>query len=227
MNKALRYKCLFLDHDDTSVDSTPIIHHKAHIEVMKKMRPALPALSLNEWFKKNFDPGIMEYMKEDLFMTDEEIKIEYEIWRQYTEGIIPDFFPGIIETLIQYKNRGGKVVVVSHSDRDLIERDYKAKGFFGNDSFFPDMIFGWTYDESKRKPHPWPVITALESLGIAAQEAIIVDDLKPGVIMGKNSGVDVVAAGWSYDIPEIKQYMKENTIAYFDSVGEFRTFLLQ
>ncbi len=226
MNKTLKYKCLFLDHDDTSVNSTPIIHYKAHIEVMKTMRPHLPPLSLEEWFKKNFDPGIMEYMKEDLGMSDEEIRIEYGIWRKYTAGIIPDFFPGIIEMLIEYKKRGGKVVVVSHSDEDLIERDYKIKGFCKNDPFFPDMIFGWTYDESKRKPHPWPVFTALESLGIKTEESIILDDLKPGVLMGKNSGVDVAAAGWSYDIPEIKQYMKENSIAYFNSVKDFKTFLL-
>ena len=226
MNKTLRYKCLFLDHDDTSVNSTPTIHHKAHIEVMKKMRPLIPPLSLNEWFTKNFHPGVMEYMKEDLLMTDEEIEIEYEIWREYTEKIIPDFFAGIIETLIQYKNRGGKVVVVSHSDKDLIERDYKTKGFSGKDSFFPDMIFGWTTDATKRKPHPWPVVTALEALGIAPKDSIIIDDLKPGVLMGKNAGVEVVAAGWGHNIPVIKDYMKENSIAYCNSVEELRNFLL-
>jgi phosphoglycolate phosphatase/pyrophosphatase PpaX len=193
---------------------------------MKKMRPNLPILSLDEWFKKNFEPGIMEYLKEDLLMTDEEIKIEYEIWRKYAVETTSDFFPGIIETLIQYKNRGGKVVVVSHSDKDLIERDYRTNGFSGKDSFFPDMIFGWTYDASKRKPHPWPVITALQSLEIAPQDSIIIDDLKPGVLMGKNSDVDVVAAGWSHDIPEIKKYMKENSVAYLSSVEEFKDFLL-
>jgi len=226
LSKTLKYKCLFLDHDDTSVNSTPIIHHRAHIEVMKIMRPQLPPLSLDEWFKKNFNPGIMEYMKEDLRMTDEEVEIEYGIWRKYAEEITSDFFPGIIETLIQYRNRGGKIVVVSHSDKDLIERDYKTNGFFGEESFLPDMIFGWTTDATKRKPNPWPVITSLELFGIAPKDSIIIDDLKPGVIMGKNAGVDIVAAGWSHNIPEIKQYMKENTIAYFNSVEEFRNFLL-
>ncbi|MCL2706264.1 MAG: HAD family phosphatase [Spirochaetaceae bacterium] len=226
MNKTLRYKCLFLDHDDTSVNSTPIIHHRAHIEVMKIMRPQLPPLSLDEWFKKNFNPGIMEYMKEDLLMTDEEVEIEYGIWRKFAVEITSDFFPGIIETLIQYRNRGGKIVVVSHSDKDLIERDYKTNGFFGKDFFLPDMIFGWTTDATKRKPNPWPVFTSLESFGIAPKDSIIIDDLRPGVVMGKNSGVDVVAAGWSHNIPEIKQYMKENTIAYLNSVEEFKYFLL-
>ena|GEM_PF-38227 len=224
--RTLRYKCIFLDHDDTAVDSTPSIHYKAHIEVMKIMRPHLPHLSLDDWFRKNFDPGIMGYMKGELGMTDEEIQIEYNIWRDYAKTIIPDFFPGIIETLIQYKKLGGKVVVVSHSDKDLIERDYRAKGFCGDESFFPDMIFGWTTDATKRKPAPWPVLSALEAFGIAPKDSVIIDDLKPAVIMGRSAGVDVAAAGWAYNIPEIKAYMKENSVVYLNSVEEFKNFLL-
>ncbi|MCL2792769.1 MAG: HAD family phosphatase [Spirochaetaceae bacterium] len=226
MSKALRYKCLFLDHDDTSVNSTPILHHRAHVEIMKIMRPDTLPLSLDDWFRKNFEPGIMEYLKNDLSMSDEEIRIEYGIWREYAEKTVSDFFPGIIEILIEYRNRGGKVVVVSHSDKDLIERDYKTNGFFGGESFLPDMIFGWTTDATKRKPHPWPVISSLEALGIEAKDSIILDDLKPGILMGKNSGVDAVTAGWGHNIPEIKQYMTANTIAYCSTVEEFRGFLL-
>lgn len=223
---SLRYKCLFLDHDDTAVDSTPIIHHRAHIEVMNEMRPHMKPLSLDEWFKVNFDPGIMAYMTGDLGMDSDEISAEYEIWRKYTSGIIPDFFPGFIDILVSYRKAGGRVVVVSHSEKDLIERDYREKGFSGSDFFFPDMIFGWTYDETRRKPNPWPVVTALEELGINPGEALILDDLRPGVLMGRKTGVDVAAAGWSYDIPEIRKYMEDNCIKYFSRVDEFGKFLL-
>ncbi len=222
----LRYKCLFLDHDDTSVNSTPTIHHRAHIEVIKRMRPHLAPLSLHDWFKKNFDPGIMAYMTEDLGMDSGEIAAEYEIWREFTSSLVPDFFPGFIDVLIRYREKGGRVVVVSHSEKDLIERDYREKGFSGGVPFFPDLIFGWSYDEEKRKPCPWPVFTALETLRIRAEESIILDDLKPGVLMGRNTGVAVAAAGWSYDIPEIKDYMKKNCIGYFDTVKKFGDFIL-
>ncbi len=222
----LRYKCLFLDHDDTSVDSTPIIHYKAHLEVIKIMRPHLEPLSLDDWFRINFDPGIMAYMTGDLGMDRDEIAVEYDIWRKYTSGIVPDFFPGFIEILIRYRELGGKVVVVSHSEKDLIERDYTLKGFSGSTRFFPDMIFGWSYEETKRKPFPWPVVTALDVLGLRAEESLILDDLKPGVLMGHNTGVETAAAGWSYDIPEIREYMTENCIKYFRSVKDFGDFIL-
>ena len=239
---ALKYKCLFIDHDDTSVDSTPVIHYQAHLEVMRKMRPDISPLSLEDWFRVNFDPGIMAYMVENLGMDDREIAEEYEIWRKYTVGRIPDFFPGLIDILIKYKELGGKIVVVSHSEKDLIERDYNLKGFsekprkatrkaeaedFQKISFFPDLIFGWSYDEAKRKPHPWPVLTALDMLQVKAEESLILDDLKPGVLLGQNTGVDVAAAGWSYDIPEIKNYMMENCVEYFHTVREFGDFILK
>ena len=222
----MKYKCLFLDHDDTSVNSTPSIHYKAHLEVIKKMRPHVPPLSLDEWFKVNFEPGIMAYMTDMLGMDDKEISEEYDIWRRYTSTVIPDFFPGLVDILAAYKAAGGIVVVVSHSEVDLIERDYLANNKKTGRDFFPDMIFGWTYDANKRKPHPWPVITALEKYGISPEESLILDDLKPGVIMGKTTGVKTAAAGWSYNIPEIRSYMTEHCVSYFETVKDFGDYLL-
>jgi phosphoglycolate phosphatase/pyrophosphatase PpaX len=192
------------------------------------MRPAEKPLSLENWFKINFDPGVVEYFKHSLQMDQEELMQEYNIWHNYSYTIVPDFFPGIIDILVQYKNMGGQVVVISHSEKELIERDYKLKGFSEkfNFAFMPDMIFGWSHDEEKRKPSPLPVITALKTLSIDAKDSIIIDDLKPGVIMGKNTGIDIAAAGWSHNIPEIKNYMKNNSVIYLNSIKQLGDFLL-
>ncbi len=222
---ALKYKCLFLDHDDTSVNSTPEIHFQAHLEIMEKMRPDFPVPTLEQWFLKNFDPGIMEYLKGELGMDQGEIEMEYKIWRKYTESIIPKFFPGLIEILIEYKKLGGRVVVVSHSEVDLIKRDYiENKRVTGLD-FEPDLIFGWTYDESKRKPDPYPVNEGLSMFSLNKSDAVILDDLKPGVVMGKRAGVDIAAAGWGYDIREIREFMSENCDHYLEKVEDLKTLL--
>ncbi len=222
---SLKYKCLFLDHDDTSVNSTPEIHFQAHLEIMEKMRPDFPVPSLNQWFLKNFDPGIMEYLTGELGMDQNEIKEEYRIWRRYTENIIPEFFPGLVEILIEYRNRGGKVVVVSHSEEDLIKRDYLENSRITGLDYTPDIIFGWTYDETRRKPDPYPVIEGLSRLSLDKEEAVILDDLKPGVIMGKRAGVEIAAAGWSYDISEIRNYMTDNCDFYLEKVDDLRNLL--
>ena len=222
---SLKFKCLFLDHDDTSVNSTPVIHFKAHMEIMKKMRPDFPVPTLEEWFLKNFDPGIMEYLKGELGFNQQEIEEEYKIWRKYTSGIIPDFFPGLIEILAEYKKQGGKVIVVSHSEADLIKRDYEENSRKTGIGFFPDHIFGWTYDETKRKPDPWPVNEGLSIFSLKAEDAVILDDLKPAVVMSRRSGVKIAAAGWAYDIKDIRNYMTENCDYYLEKVENLRELL--
>lgn len=218
----MTYRCLILDHDDTAVRSTPEIHYPAHLEVMRQLRPDSPPASLEEWLLKNFSPGIMAYMTEELGFSSEEVDLEYKIWREHTEKQIPSFFPGFLETLEEFRSRGGIITVVSHSEADLIRRDYEAAGA----GHLPQAVYGWEFDESKRKPHPWPVEQILSRYGLSPREALILDDLKPAVEMSRRSGVPIAAAGWGYDIPPIRRYMEEHCLAYFSAVEEFRRFLL-
>jgi len=217
----MKYRCLILDHDDTSVQSTPEIHYPAHLEVMRQLRPDHRPASLNEWLIKNFSPGIMAYMTEELGFSDEEIDEEYRIWREHTEKRIPSFFPGFLEVLEDFKSRGGIITVVSHSEEDLIRRDYAASGA----AHLPELVFGWDMNEEKRKPHPYPVEQILSAYGLNRQEALIVDDLKPAVEMSLRSGVPIAGAGWGHSIPVIQDYMEKNCLAYFRSIQEFRAFL--
>jgi len=120
----LKYKCLILDHDDTAVDSTSHIHHPAHLEAMKILRPGLKPLDLKGWFLINFDPGIMTYLTEELNLTSSELEEEFNIWRSFTSSRIPHFYPGFLELLHRYRKEGGLLAVVSHSQEDLIRRDY-------------------------------------------------------------------------------------------------------
>ncbi len=219
ISNLLRYKCLILDHDDTAVDSTPVIHYPAHVEVMRLLRPHHKPIDLEGWFLKNFHPGIMEYMLGELGMTHQELEKEYQIWREFASSRVPDFFPGFIETLVQYREKGGLIAVVSHSDKDIIKKHYG--------SFHPDIIFGWSYDKNRRKPSPWPVREILKNYGLHPKEALIVDDLKPGVLMSRASGVPAAATGWSHKIPEIEQYMRTHCVAYFESVKDFKKFILK
>lgn len=218
------YKCLILDHDDTAVNSTATIHYPAHLEVLEELRPGTSAVSLRGWFEKNFEPGIMEYMTDELGFSETEIRREYEIWRNFTTQRTPDFYPGFLEILYRFKERGGIVTVVSHSEKDLILRDYMAAE--SKHKIVPELIFGWDFDESKRKPHPWPVFQILETFSLRPEEALILDDLRPGVLMSRASGVEIAAAGWGHDLPLIEKYMKKHCVAYFSNVEEFGNFIL-
>ncbi len=221
----MRYRCIIIDHDDTSVNSTARIHYPAHLEVLSRMRPETSPITLDEWFLKNFHPGIMEYLKNELGMSDDELEAEYRIWRTFTTTRVPDFYPGFIEALIEHRNRGGKIAVVSHSEKNLIERDYLSLD--PEKSFMPDIIHGWNYDEKKRKPNPYPVFEILKALDMKPGQTLILDDLKPGVLMAKAAGIHAAAAGWGHKIPVIQEYMRKNCIAYFETVKDFADFIME
>lgn len=219
---ALRYKCLLLDHDDTAVKSTETVHYPAHLESLRVLRPGRPAPTLEKWLLANFH-GIMEYLVGELGLTAAELDRELEIWRSFTSTRTPEFFPGFTEVLSEFRRRGGRVAVISHSEAGTIESHYRR---VGDPDCMPDLVFGWVENEEQRKPSAWPVRQALEHFGLEAGEALIVDDLKPGVLMSRASGVAIAGAGWSHRVSEIEGYMRANTIAYFTSVASFGSFLL-
>lgn len=217
---SLRYRCLVIDHDDTAVDSTATIHYPAHVEAMRIMRPGHPVISLEEFLRKSFDPGILAYYKCELGMSDDEIEIEFKIWEEFAAQRIPRFYDGFLEVLKEHRGRGGVVAVVSHSYKELIERDYLSAG-----EFVPDVIFGWDFDENKRKPNPFPIYEILKTFRLKPEDVLVVDDMKPGILMARSAGVEVAAAGWAYRIPEIEEYMRSNCVEYFSTVKSFRSFI--
>ena len=216
----MRYRCLFVDHDDTAVDSTATVHYPAHLEVMGRLRPAVRPVSLEDWLLKNFDPGLMVYLRGELAMTESEIAEEARIWRNHLQRSRPRFFTGFVEILAQFRRRGGKIVVTTHSEADTVWRHYKTAGFS------PDLVFGWTDVEERRKPHPWPVWEGLRRLGLGRNQALVLDDLKPGILMARSAGVASAGAGWCHRIPRIVSYMREHCDAYFETVDAFGRYLL-
>lgn len=222
---SIKYKCLILDHDDTAVESTASIHYPAHLEIMQLLRPKHPPVSLEGWFQKNYTPGIFEYYAKELGFNEEEMKIEYDVWRQHTQTKIPDFYDGFLDLLSEYKRRGGIITVVSHSDKDIIAKHYSHHS--DNDTIQPEIIFGWDNDKEKRKPNPYPAQSILNQLDLPKEDALILDDLKPGAEMGRASGVAVAGAGWGHQIPEIADDMKNSCSFYFRTIQEFRDFLFE
>lgn len=218
----LRFRCLLLDHDDTTVKSTKEIHHPAHVESVKVLRPELLPCSLEEWFEKNHDPGVSKYLA-SLF-SPEQMHQEHEIWLQAMASNLPPFYDGMAETLAAFRARGGLLAVVSHSPAGVIARHYDAHPLAAE--IYPDLILGWDSDPTRRKPAPWPALHALERLGVAPSEALVLDDLSPGASMARTVGVRVAAAGWGHTVTSIEEYMRRECDHYFSSVPEFSNFLL-
>ena len=218
----MRFQALILDHDDTAVNSTALIHHPAHLQTMALLRPGQRPVDLDTFFLKNFHPGIMPFFQDELGMDAGEMETELTIWRAMMARETPAFFPGFLEALDAYHRQGGRIAVVSHSEVEVIRRHYQEAG----PHRVPDLIYGWDPDPARRKPSPYPVEQILQALELQPGQVLVVDDLKPGVLMAQAAGVAVAAAGWAHAIPAIRSYMEANCLAYFERVAEFAQFIL-
>ena len=221
----MRSRCLILDHDDTAEDSTREIHYPAHVRAMQQLRPEHRPVSVEEWFVKNCEPGIMGYLVDELGMSEEELETSFRVWREATAEAIPHFYPGVLEALAAYRAEGGLIVVASHSEEHVIRAHYQAAG--NGRALMPDLVFGWAAGPDRRKPHPFPVEETLRQLDLEPRDVLVVDDLKPGIEMAGAAGVDAAAVAWSHDLSVIRAYMDRRSVARFDTVSEFAEFILR
>lgn len=215
----MKYKCLVLDHDDTTVNSTATIHFPSFLAYLAKARPER-SYTLEDYFRKNFDPGVVEFFTGELGFTPEEMDEEFHFWQDYLKTRIPVAYSGIREILLRHRAQGGLIAVISHSVNTMIERDYRE-----NDLPMPDAIYGWELPVEQRKPNPWPMEQLMRRFDLKPQELLMVDDLKAGYDMCRACGVPFAAAGWANDVTEIEDFMRKNCDFYFKSVAQLDEFL--
>ncbi len=219
----MKYKCLVLDHDDTVVNSTASIHYPCFIDYLKLTRPHLAdKYTLHDYFVKNFHPGIIELLMNEVGMDEEEISREEKYWASYVEGHIPMAYQGMKELISEFRRRGGIVAVDSHSLKRYIERDYRENGLP-----HPDIIYSWDIPKEQRKPSPYTLFDLMKRYELDPCEILVVDDLKPGYDMARGAGVDFAAAGWAYDVPAIEEFMRKNCDYYFKDIESLYNMLFQ
>lgn len=217
----MKYKCLILDHDDTVVDSTATIHFPSFVAYLEIYRPSIAKnYTFESYIRKNFSPGIISLFRDEVGLSDEEMKHEERFWLDFSEKIIPKAYNGIAEIISEFRARGGIIAVSSHSFEKNIKRDYRENGLP-----LPDVIYGWDLPREKRKPGTFTVDDLISRYGFDRSEILMVDDLKPGLDMALSAGIDFAAAGWAYDVPEVEEYMRERATYYLDSVEALRNLL--
>lgn len=215
----MKYPCLVVDHDDTVVNSTATVHYPCFVQYCQTYFPDYRC-TLEDYVIKNFDPGIVPFFRDEVGMTEAQMKHEQTYWNDYVQSHVPKVYPGMAEILWEQKRRGGRLCVISHSYGTNILRDYRENGLPE-----PDLVFGWEYPPELRKPNPWPLRQIMEQFHCAPEEMLMLDDLKPGYDMARAAGVGFAAAGWANDIPIIEDFMRQSCDLYFKTVPELATFL--
>ena len=217
----MKYKCLVLDHDDTIVDSTATVHFPCFVQYLKERYPHLSDnYTLESYLIKNFHPGIVSLLRDEVGLSEAELAEEEAYWSDYVKTHSPRAYDGILEVMREFRSRGGLVVIDSHSFEANIRRDLAD-----NALPTPDYIYGWDLPKDKRKPSPFTLYDLMERFSLSPSDIIVVDDLKPGYDMARAAGVTFAAAGWAYDVPEIESFMRRNCDYYLKKVSDLYDLL--
>lgn len=217
----MKYKCLVLDHDDTVVNSTATVHYPAFCAYLRRYHPELSGRwSIEDYLRYNFSPGVVEFFRDIVGLSPEDMDCEEAFWADYVREHIPAPFPGIGEIIADFRTRGGIIAVDSHSYSHYILRDYRAGGLPQ-----PDIVYGWELPPEQRKPSPYTLLDLSRRLSVPPEEILVVDDLKPGYDMARAAGCAFAAAGWAYDIPAISGFMRAHCDIYCETPQQLRAAL--
>lgn len=219
----LSYKCLVLDHDDTTVKSTPDIHYPQWVETLEALRPETK-MSLEEFMNHNCEIGFFRMCEEVMHFTEYEKKTQYTMWRDYMRSHVASFYEGMPEIITEFHRAGGIICVCTHNSQPHILRDYEAQ--FGGE-FEPDMIFDYDKYPEHIKPDPFALKEIMRIYGFTPDEILMVDDMKPGYDMAKSVGVPFAGAGWSHIVPKIKAVMRANSDFYLETTEQLRDLLFK
>jgi len=100
-------------------------------------------------------------------------------------------FEGVRETVTELKARGHPIGLVTSKMEDLARRALRRTSL---DNLIDAIV---AFESSPRhKPDPLPVLVALETLGVASQDALFVGDTPHDIVAGNAADVPTVAALW-------------------------------
>ncbi|HEX8088039.1 MAG TPA: HAD-IA family hydrolase [Blastocatellia bacterium] len=120
---------------------------------------------------------------------------EYRLFNSANHDAMACAFDGVEQVITELRARGYFIGVVTSKGRELALRGLRLCS--------PDMVVGklidatvFLEDTARHKPHPAPVLAALEKLDAPPARAAYVGDSSHDMIAGRRAGVETVAALW-------------------------------
>lgn len=199
-----RYRCLVLDHDDTSVQSTPTVHYPAYVETMRRLRPQLTPATREEFTRLWFESRFMETCRDVYRFTPEEMQFQDDNWKEFMQQRVPEFFDGLPQ-IIPPPARGGRAGVRGIAFLCALYPPGLCRGGLPE----PNAVLGWEIGAEHQKPSPEPLERLMQQFDLTPADILVVDDLKPGFDMARAAGCDFIAAQWGYPNGALRQMIAE------------------
>lgn len=182
-------RAVLYDFDGTLADSTELIMRCYRHTMRTHLGDAPPDATWLEGFGTPLETQIARFARSPA---------EYEAMLQTYRGhqechhdTLLRPFPGAAEAVGALAARGAALAIVTSKHRRATLRGVELCGLTHH---FPVIVT--PEDVSHAKPHPEPVLLALQRLGVAAEEAVFVGDSPHDLAAGRAAGTRTAAALW-------------------------------
>ena len=129
------------------------------------------------------------------FFPNHDVEEAVEVYRSFqtkTYKELVQMFPGMRELVLELKEKGYKLAIVTSRLRPTTMDGLEKFGLVETFDYVTTAD-----DTDKHKPDPEPAMIALNRLGSTPQEAILVGDTMFDMGCGKNAGMKTVIVGWA------------------------------
>ena len=183
----MRYRTVLFDLDGTLIDSGAMI--------LASFRHATRTVLAREIPDEELVAAVGGSSIQDQMRAFDPDRVD-ELVRVYREHNAPlhdelEAFPGVHDLLERLRDEGRRLGIVTAKRRKTVQLSFDRLGI---GEFFDVVVT--TDDTNNHKPHPEPVLYALEVLGSEPADGAFVGDSPFDVQAGKAAGVFTVGVSW-------------------------------
>ena len=182
-------RAVLYDFDGTLADSTDLIMRCYRHTMRTHLGEVPPDDDWLSGFGMTLESQIARFARDAA-----EVEAMLDTYRGYQNSIHDELlrpFPDAAETVAELERRGYGLAIVTSKHRRSALRGMELCGIV---SHFEVIVT--PEDVAEPKPHPEPVLFALEKLGVAPGEALFVGDSPHDIAAGRAAGTRTAAALW-------------------------------
>jgi pyrophosphatase PpaX len=207
----VRYRTVLFDLDGTLVDSAAMILASFRHATRTVLRREIPN---HELLAAVGGPGLRAQMEA---LAPDRVEELIDVYSDHNIGLHPslqacDGVLGLLETL---KRQGRRLGVVTAKRRATLELAFEVLPEL--EPFFDANVAA--EDTERHKPHPEPLLTALEQLGETPDRAVYVGDSPFDIQAAKAAGTGAIAVTWGAIHPR-ERLEREHPDAVVDTCKE-------
>jgi len=190
-----KYKAMLFDYDGTLADTNQIIVNAWNYVGKKYLTGRSFELSdLTQYFGRPLrEAVILTCQKYDIHDDIEKIEEVYRGYQREHPEDMEGLFPGLKEALIELKNNGILLGIVTSRGGDSLTPGLESMGVL---DLFDALIS--CDDTDIHKPDPTPCLLCCKKLGIEPSEAIMVGDSRHDISCGNRAGSATCFVNWSF-----------------------------